>query len=105
MGGFPLALAIGGSGVRRQGEGEIVVSAAGVGAGNGFACGQTGAGRSQIVDEVGKRGFGIIELKIGHVFRVEQRGADRDVAAQQRLHRESIEAALQFGAALETDWL
>ena len=43
------------------------------------------------------------ELKIDGLARVEQRGADGDVVAEERLHREGIEAALKLASAVQPD--
>ena len=49
---------------------------------------------AQIGGDFHQGAFGIFELQVDLLARIEQRGADRDIIAQQRLHGESIEAAL-----------
>ena len=50
-----------------------------------------------------QHGIGIVELKIDGLARVEQRGADGDIVAEERLHREGIETALKLSSAIEAD--
>jgi hypothetical protein len=47
--------------------------------------------------------LGIVELEIDGLAREEQRGADGDVIAEQRLHRKGIEAALKLASAVQAD--
>src|SRR5690606_8919748 len=101
--GRHLAFAIGGAGVGRQGEGEVVVIATGIRARQSCAAGETRPCRAQIACDLRQHGLRIVKLKIDGLARVEQRGTDGDVVAEERLPREGIEAALKLASAVQPD--
>jgi hypothetical protein len=98
-----LAFAVSGAGVGRQGEGEIVIVAARVRPRRRRAAGEADPRRAEIARDLREHGFRVIELEVDGLARVEQRGADRDVIAQERLHSESIEATLKLAATIQPD--
>ena len=82
------AFAVGGACVCRQGKSEIVVVASGIRPGQCSAAGQCGSRRPQICLDLRQDDVRLVELEIERFTRIEQRGTDRDVVAQERLLRE-----------------